>query len=302
MIAGIYGSNSAYIADLTNIQNDITQVTKQISSGVRVSQASDDPAAVPEILTYQASIANATQAQTNLSAAQTEAQTADGALQTASSLLDQLVSIATQGASSSTSASSDASLAEQVQQIGQQLVEIANTSVKGRYIFGGDDGSVAPYSFDATAATPASWFVSDGTPANTGVLTDSNGSQIVPRMTAQQIFASPSGNIFQAVSDLGTALQSANQAGVQTALTELQTGVQQLGQSSIFYGGVENWITQGTQQASSQISSLQQALSSVRDTDIASAATQLSLDNTALQAALAARGSLDNRTLFSFLG
>ena len=50
MIAGIYGSNSSYIADLTNIQNSITQVTQQISSGVRVSQASDDPAAVPEIL------------------------------------------------------------------------------------------------------------------------------------------------------------------------------------------------------------------------------------------------------------
>ena len=159
-----------------------------------------------------------------------------------------------------------------------------------------------PYAFNATAATPAGWFVASATPTNTGVLTDSNGSQIVPRMTAQEIFAAPSGNIFQAVSDLGAALQSANQTGAQTALTELQAGVQQLGQASIFYGGVENWITQGTQQASSQVSALQQALSTARDTDVASAATQLSLDNTALEAALAARGTLDNRTLFSFLG
>lgn len=302
MIAGIYGSNSEFLADLTNVQNNINQVTQQISSGIRVNEASDDPAAVPEILQYQASIANATQVQTNLNAAQTEAQTADGALQTASTLMDQLVSIATQGASSNTSASSDLSLAEQVQQIGQQLVQIANTTVQGRYIFGGDDSSVAPYSFNTSAATPAGWFVAGSTPANTAVLTDSNGSQIVPGMTAQEIFASSSGSIFQAVSDLATALQSANQAGAETALTELQAGVQQLGQASTFYGGVENWITQSSQQASSQITSLQQALSNVRDTDVASAATELSLNNTALQAALASRGTLDTRTLFSFLG
>jgi flagellar hook-associated protein 3 FlgL len=302
MIAGIYGSNSTFIADLTNIQNNITQVTEQISSGVRVNEASDDPAAVPEILSYQASIAATTQAQTNLNAAQTEAQTADSALQTASTLLDQLVSIATEGASSGTSASSDESLAEQVQQIGQQLVQIANTTVQGRYIFGGDDSSVAPYSFNTTASTPAGWFVASATPTNTGVITDSNGSEIVPRMTAQQIFASPSGSIFQGVSDLATALQSASQTAAQTALTELQAGVQQLGQASVFYGGVENWITQSNQEASSQITSLQSALSNVRDTDVATAATQLSLDNTALEAALAARGTLDNRSLFSFLG
>lgn len=299
MIAGIYGSNSSFLSDLTNIQNRITQETQEISSGIRVNQASDDPAAVPEILSYQTSIAQATQVQTNLNGALTEAKTADGALQTASTLMDQLVSIASQGASSGTSAASDASLAEQVQAIGQQLTDIANTTVQGRYIFGGDDSSSAPYSFDTTAA---GWFVAGSTPANTAMLTNASGSQIVPRMTAQEIFASPSGSIFQAVSDLGAALESANQAGAQSALAELQAGVQQLGQASTFYGNVENWIQQSTEEATSQISTLQDALSGARDTDVAAVATQLSLDNTALSAALSAHGTLDNRSLFSYLG
>lgn len=89
---------------------------------------------------------------------------------------------------------------------------------------------------------------------------------------------------------------------MQTALTELQAGVQQLGQASTFYGNVENWIQQANQDATLHITNLQQALSSVRDTDVAAAATQLSLDQTALDAALSAHGTLDNRSLFSFLG
>ncbi|MBV8570589.1 MAG: hypothetical protein JO319_08240 [Acidobacteriaceae bacterium] len=298
MMAGVYASNGIFLADLTNTQNRINQETQQISSGIRVNQASDDPGAVPDILSYQQSIATATQVQKNLSGALTEAQAADGALQTASTLMDQLVSLASQGASS-TSAASDASLAERVQAIGQQLTAIANTTVQGRYIFGGDATSVTPYSFDTT--TPG-WFVAGSTPSNTGVLTDSNGSQITPRMTAQQIFDSPSGSIFQAVHDLGTALQSGSQPGAETALTELKAGVQQLGLASTFYGSVENWIQQGSQEATSQINTLQQALSSVRDTDVAAAATQLSLDNTALNAALSAHGTLGNRSLFDFLG
>lgn len=205
MIAGIFASNASFLADLDNVQNRVTQATLQISSGVRVSQASDDPSAVGPILAYQNSIDQITQVQTNLNTAQTVAKTADGALQTASTLLDQLVSIATEGASSSTSAASQASLAEQVQAIGQQLVAIANTTVEGRYIFGGDAGGTAPYSFDTT--TPG-WFVSNSTGSNTAVLTNADGSQTVPNMTAQQIFASSSGSIFQAVSDLGQALQS----------------------------------------------------------------------------------------------
>jgi len=216
-------------------------------------------------------------------------------------LTDQLVSIATQGASSGTSAATDASLAEQVQAIGQQLTDIANTAVQGRYIFGGDDTSLAPYTFDPTTA---GWFVASSTPppGNSTALTNTSGSQIVPRMTAQEIFTSPSGGIFKAVADLGAALQTANHAGAQTALAELRTGVQQLGQASTFYGNVENWIQQSSEEASSQISNLQQALSSVRDTDVAAVATQLSLDNTALNAALSAHGTLDNKSLFSFLG
>ncbi len=306
MISGVYGNNGSFLADLSQIENRISQVNKQISSGIRVNQASDDPSAVAPILAYQGQISEIKQVQTNLSGAQTEAQTADGALQTASTLMDQLVSLGAQGASSTSSAASRAVLGEQVQSIEQQLVAVANTSVGGTYIFGGDSSSTAPYAF--SWASPDG-VVASGTPTNTATLRDSDGNEIVPRLTAQQIFdiknpdgTLATGNIFQAAFALGTALLANDQPGIQSALDQVKAGSAQLQQSATTYGNFENWIQQASQTATTHLNNITQALSSIRDSDVAADATQLSMDQTALQAALAAHASLNAKSLFDYLG
>ncbi len=306
MIAGIDAYNGSFLASLSHLEIRISQVNQQISSGVRVNQASDDPSAVAPILQYQGEINQIQQVQTNLSSVQTEAQSADGALQTASTLLDQLVSIGSDGASSTASAGSRASLGEQVQGLEQQLVSIANTSVNGCYIFGGDSPETAPYTFDWSSPDG---IVQNSNPTNTTIVADANGSQIVPRLTAQQIFdvrnsggTPATGNIFNAVYSLGQALLSNDQTGVQNALDDLKAGVTQLTQATTTYGNIQTWIQQASQTATTQLNNVTQALSSIRDSDVATDATQLTLEQTALEAALSAHGSLNTKSLFSYLG
>ena len=100
MMSGIQSFNGGFLADLSDIESRIAKANKEISSGVRVNQASDDPAAIASIINYQSGLAGLKQVQTNLDAVQTEAKTADGALQSATSLMDQLVSLGARGASS----------------------------------------------------------------------------------------------------------------------------------------------------------------------------------------------------------
>ena len=306
MVAGVYANNGSFLADLSQLENRISEVNKQISSGFRVNQASDDPSAVAPILAYQGQIAEIKQVQTNLNNAQTEAQTADGALETASTLMDQLVSLGAEGASSTSSAANRAVLGEQVQNIEQQLVAVANTSIGGTYIFGGDSSSTAPYAYSGTGSEGV---IASGTPTNTATLRDADGNEIIPRLTAQQIFdvknpdgTPASGNIFQAAFALSTALLANDQVGIQTALNQVKAGSAQLQQSTTAYGNIETWIQQGSQTATTHLNQVTQALSEIRDSDIAADATQLSLDQTALQAALAAHASLSTKSLFSFLG
>lgn len=418
MLSGIDSYNGSFLTALDNTQNQVAQLQQQITSGVRVSQASDDPSAVSSIIDYQEEIDRVTQVQTNMNTASTTASSADTALQSAASLLDQLVSIGSEGASSTTSATARANLATQVQQIAQEMVGLANTTSNGQYVFGSDGSTTQPYTFDWSSPKGV---VQNSATSNTSILRDASGNQITPNMTAQQIFdvqnpdgTSATGNVFQAIYDLGTALAQPNsvsfgsgntvdlnsasnllagnasqtytfqvdengstqtvsatvtgtasgisgatalsqlnstlgaygitagtdsngalqftgansftvsdggpssgngvsnetpgasiasaQTDVANATQEIQNAVTQIGTVTTTYGNTEDWIQNAKTDASDRLVTLQTGLSNIKNTDVASAATQLTTDNTALEASMSAHASLSNKSLFSYLG
>lgn len=498
MIGGIYAYNPGFLANLENIENRLAKENNEISSGIRVNQPSDDPGVIASILDTQSQIDQVTQVQKNLNLANVTAQTADGALQNASSLLDQLVSIASQGSSSTTNATAESALALQVKNIQQELVSVANTSINGQYIFGGDRPGIAPYAFDmeapsgvvpaptgislsgnldssgpsysqnvsvsdslgqshtltvtltlaptppntwayqitvpasqialvqatsyttagsatltvadptgiaagqtvtgtgipagttvtsisgnqitlsnnasATGITPlafgtpatdpvltsgtltfnadgtlnsattspvainisnladgaenmtVNWSLFDGSgnglitqlaqpssltaqtsgASNTGILRDASGNSIVPGMLASQIFDSQGGvagsGVFAQVHALWQALQSGDQSFIQTAAINLKSAVTQVNEAGTNYGDLENWISQANQDASQRLTNLHANLGTLRDADIPTVATQLTMDETALNAAISAHATLSNKTLFDYIG
>ena len=298
MLKGISANNDAFVANLSRIQDRINATNQQITSGTRVSQASDDPSAVDPILQVQAEMDHIHQVQTNLNTAKTFATTADGALQTADSIMSQLSTLAAQGATSTQTAATRTALAQQVQQLEQQLVSIANTSVQGRYIFGGDNPTTQPYSFDGTNPPVAAV----ASPTNTAVIRDAEGNGIIPGQTAQQAFDSPAGSVFQAVDALRVALLNNDQPGILASTTSLKTAATQLNLSGQAYGATENWIANATQDASQRLTSLTAQLSGLKDTDVVAAASQLTTDNAAYSAAIASQATLPTKSLFSYLG
>jgi flagellar hook-associated protein 3 FlgL len=306
MLAGLDAFNSTFLLDIDNTQNAIAQTNQQISSGIRVSVASDAPTDIATILGYQNQGSQIAQVQTNLTLANTQATAADTALSSANTLLNQLTSIAAEGASSTSTAATRATLGQQVQGIEQQLVNLANTTVQGQYIFGGDDPSTQPYTFNWAASGGA---VQNNTATNTDTIQDINGQTTIPRMTAQQIFDAQNsdgtpaaGNIFQAAYALGTALQNNDQSGIQAASDSITAATTQLGQATTFYGGVEDWIQNATTTATAALTNVQTEVSSLRETDVVAAATQLTTEQTAMQAAIAAHGSLNVKSLFDYMG
>jgi flagellar hook-associated protein 3 FlgL len=191
-------------------------------------------------------------------------------------------------------------LADQVKQLAQQLAGIANTSANGQYVFGGDNATVAPYTFDWTAGTNG--VVSNSTGSATTLLDDGAGSTINAGTSASNIFDSSASSIFAAVYSLGQSLSNNDVAGVQTALSSLKTAGRYLSQVSASYGDRENWIAQASDAANSHLTTLQASLASVRETDLPSAITQMTTDQTALQAAISAHASLSMKSLFDYFG
>src|ERR1035437_1983461 len=197
MLPPINGPSEQFLTALDRIQTAMNTVQRQVSSGLRVGQASDDPSAVSSILRTQSDIASNNEAQTNLNQVKTELLTGDSALQQAVKLMDQAVTLASQAGSAQ-----NANLAAQVQGIQQQLVNISASSVNGGYIFSGDLDQQPSYALDSTQSNGVRQ-LSNAT--STQVITDANGNPLWTPMTAQDIFDSQSGgNVFAAVNSLLT--------------------------------------------------------------------------------------------------
>jgi flagellar hook-associated protein 3 FlgL len=307
MISSLSGTSQRYLNDLNRIQTQMQSAELQLTSGLRVQKPSDDPAAVGDILQSKYQISQNQQIQSNLTSVTAELNTADTSLQSAISAVESAISLAAQGASSTTSATERSSLADQVSSLQQSLVGLSQTSANGRYIFSGDLDTSPQYQLDSTQPNGVKQLFST---TSTRVITDATGVSISTAKTAQDIFdarnpdgSAAAGNVFAAVNSLKVALQNNDSAGIAQATDSLKSADDTLNGQLAFYGAAENRVTDAT--ALAQKFQLQQTtqLSGLQDTDVASAAMQLSQTQLAEQAAMSAESRvMQDKNLFSYLG
>jgi flagellar hook-associated protein 3 FlgL len=297
-----------FLNGLANLQQQETQTQIQLSSGYQINDAADSPSQTPELIQLGSTLAAVQGYQTNLTNVQTEASTADQALGSSITLIESAVTLASQGEGSTATTATDQTLATQVQSIQQQLVGIANTTVAGRAIFGGDQDQSPPYQYDAASATG----VDSLTPQTSGrTVVNPQGQTVYQPLTAQQIFdpvdaagAPTANNTFAALESLVTALGTpGDQAGIATALTSLQTASTYVGQQQAYYGASEQRLANEQTIAANQITALKTQIGGIRDTNVAQAATDLTQEQTDQSAALGAESEISQqKTLFDYLG
>lgn len=303
MMPSINPTSQIFISNLQQIENRINTSEQQLSSGLAVNQASDDPDQISSILQLRAQIAGVQQTQENLSTVTPQVQSAESAIQQAIQVLDTATSLATEASGSTSSASQMQDMAPQVQGILQQLVSLSQTTVNGQYIFSGDQGGQPSYAMNA-AGNGVQQLIQPGSP---GQIQDSDGVPISIGLTAQQIFddqangAPAADNVFAAVTGLLTALQNGDSNGVQTALSNIQAASAHLNNQSSFYGAAQNNITAANTTAGTQLIQLQQQLSNEQDVDAVQATENLQTAITDEQAAMSAQAEFKPQNLFSYL-
>jgi flagellar hook-associated protein 3 FlgL len=305
MISSLDPSDQIFLVGVNQIQQRISAVSQQLTSGLKVTAASDAPDQIDDLLQLRADQAQNTQISTNLGMEQTNAQAADGALSSAIQLMDSATQLAAEGANTTETATSLQTLAQQVASLQTNMVNLSQTQVQGRYIFSGDLDQSPSYQVDLTAPDGVDQL---SNAASTRQIQNPEGGTFSPSMTAQQIFASqnPDGtdagsNVFAALNNLRVALLANNQAGITTAQGQIQQASVQLNTAQSFYGNVENIITNATNYGSTYDTQLTTEISGIQDADATSAALQLSESNTQLQAAFEAQGKMPTSSLFDYL-
>jgi len=305
MISSLSPQSQMFLADVAGAQQRIAVANRQLSSGLKVQVASDEPDVVGTLLQLRANLQKNSQLTSNLGLAKTDADVAEASLSSATQLMDTALSLAAQGATATTNASGRQAIAGQVQGILEQMVGYSNTQSGGRYVFSGDADTSPAYQLDLSQANGVDQL---NTAAATRHVENPAGGSFPVSQTAQQIFddRNPDGslasdNVFAAVNGLRVALLNNDTNGITAATTSLKTASDHLNLSLAYYGTVQNRIQDATTWAGNYDVQLQTQIGQLQDADVAAASLELSQGTTQLQAAFASEARLPRYTLFDFL-
>jgi flagellar hook-associated protein 3 FlgL len=310
VISNLNAKSQLFLADVERIQNAASGASRRLSSGLRITEASDSPDQISPLLQLRAQRAHIAQVQTNLSLAQANAQAADSALSSAIQLMDSAQSLATEAASDLTTASGRATIANQIEAIQQRMLAIANTSVQGSYIFSGDDDRTPAYAVDTQGTSPETGMARVSSAAATRHVEEPTGGSFASSMNAQSIFDARDGNgavtqsnVFYSLQRLRTELLDPNTTAdsIRDTIGDLQQASEQLNIAQAFYGDVQNRIQSAQDAAASRKTQIETRISGIADADAAGDALALAQANTQLTAAFQAQAQIPRKTLFDYL-
>jgi flagellar hook-associated protein 3 FlgL len=136
--------NNQFLTGLQqNLQAELTD-TQEISTGYKINQPSDGPAALVQIVGYQTQMSDMTEYQKAMTAAKVPLQSLDSSLSNLNNTLTRANELAVSGVDATMNGSDLQDIAAEVQQLSTSAVSIANTNISGQYIFGGDNSNVNP--------------------------------------------------------------------------------------------------------------------------------------------------------------
>jgi flagellar hook-associated protein 3 FlgL len=252
-------------------------LSQQASTGLKVGQPSDDPAAWASIQQMSAQIGVVQARSSAATRAAGDLNLAEGTLDSASTLMTQAQSLAVEGSNGTESAASRASLADQVNSIIQQMVALANTRGSSGYLFGGTATNTPPV--DSTATFQGNAGVTHVEIAD-GVLAVSNADG------ASAFSAAGGRDPFADLKALATALSSNDVAGVQGSIANIQASGAQILAARIDTGLSASRLTSAASVMGNTVTQLQLQSSNLSDADTASTLSNLTAAQTAYEAAI----------------
>jgi flagellar hook-associated protein 3 FlgL len=138
--------SQAFIDSLEQQQSNLAATQQQISSGVKFTQASQDPAGASQSLGLQATLDQLTQYGTNSNLAQSRLSIEDSTLTSVTNLLQSVRGLALQGANATQTPDTRAAIATNIQQQLSGLLSLANTQDgSGQYLFAGTATGTLPF-------------------------------------------------------------------------------------------------------------------------------------------------------------
>ena len=287
-----YGSTAG---NLQRIKERIDTAQEQIATQQRIAKPSDDPAIFGQAILEKSTLADNDQWLRNIQFGTARVAVADQALGQTQNLISRVRELAVQARSDTTSAQGRVTIAQEVRQLHRQLIQLANTEVSGQPVFAGTKTDAPPFVLGVGDAVS----YQGNSESQSIAVGPSQTTQIV--LPGDQVFTGGTTNIFDDLSNLLTALESNNGAGIEVGIGALDQATTQIGLAQGQIGAIANRLDAAQVTSQSVSEAVKKLLSDQTDTDLATTLTELQLQQTAYQATSQTFTRLFDSSLLKFL-
>ena len=283
------------LSALGQTQQQINTDLGEIASGSSISQPSDDPAGAAMLVRNAGQTAEADQFLRSASGLASEMQNTDSALNSVVTSLQRAITLGVEGANGTVSAADRAAIAEEVQGIQSQLVNLANLSYQGNFVFAGTANQTAPYVLDATSPSGVKYVGNSGQNS----VTVGDHLNITTNLPGSQLFSSSGTDMFQALQDLVTNLQSGT--NIDTAVSEVSSAYDHINTQRAFYGNTINQLNSQQTYLNSETTQLAAQQNTIGGADLPKVISDLENAETSRQATLEAVAQRQQTNLFNYI-
>jgi flagellar hook-associated protein 3 FlgL len=271
--------------------SDVQTATEQIASGRRIQSREQDAVASASIDRMRRVDAEWNGFADVGRIVRSEAVAADTALGSAEDIVSDARNLAIQVGSGPRTASQLEAAANEVGQLFESLRSVANTEHRGQHLFGGTDGATEP--FDAAGQFRGSTKLRS--------VEIQPGDEVRQPDGATAFGANGGVDIFQALSDLESALRAGDQGAARTLGDTLRDGISQLTRERQAMGSHLDALDQAEAFRENVQLQLEVDDGELGDTDIADAASRLQMAQATLQATVEVNSRLKSMDLLGKL-
>ncbi|MFS0775120.1 flagellar hook-associated protein FlgL [Neobacillus sp. 3P2-tot-E-2] len=280
-----------FIQNLNRNNTSMEKLQGQISSGKKFEQISDQPGDALKGLTYRSSLSHVEQFQKNTQDGIDWSTAMDGALGNVTDVLHRVRELTVEASNDSVNSSDRKNIAVEIRSLIQQVGNIANTAYGSGYLFSGTELNTQPYQNDMlqqTSENGKEWSIGQGISVNGKV----HASSVFG-------FEVDGKNLFKTMENLALTLENGENPG--SLLNSVDKQIDNLITQRTIVGTNQNLLELAANKLDQAQFLNEKMLSNTEDTDITKAFTELTLQETALKAALTAGGKIMQLSLADFL-
>ncbi len=288
-----------YNTVMGNMQRNLEKLLdlqESASSGKKINKPSDDPIGATKVINYNTAISKAEQYQRNIDNGTAFLNSSESAVTATLESLQRAKELALSALSETNSSADKDVMAMEIEQLYEQVKQTANTKYDNRYLFAGFKTDAAPY--DATGN-----YTGTASPDGYMDVEIDAGSTISINMPGYAVFGSATDgtDILAALDDLKTAMENDDTDGIESAMTNLDAGMDQAIDALAEIGARINRLEIAWNHFDKLLMDLTGYKSETEDADITKVITELSIQQNMLEVSRASAAKVLQQSILDFL-